>query len=355
MVIFPKSLSPKHVLKLLKSEKNLRSAFDLFDSATRHPGYAHSAVVFHHILRRLSEARMVSLVSRVVDIIRSQECKCDEDIALSVLKSYGNNSMPDRALDVFKRMGEIFGCEPGIRSYNTLLNAFVEAKQWDKVESLLAYFETEGLAPNLQTYNVLIKMSCKKKQFEKAKGFLDLMWKEGLKPDVRSYSTVINELVKGGNLVDALEVFDEMSDRGDRKIDLALALWHQFLQSGQKPDVTMHNILIHGLCSVGKLDDAINVVVNMEHWNCAGNLVTYNTLMKGFFKVGDSNSATVIWGYMYKMGLQPDIISYNIILNGLCMCHRVSYAIEFFDDARSHGIFPTVVTWNILVRAVVNR
>ncbi|XP_010489724.1 PREDICTED: pentatricopeptide repeat-containing protein At3g09060-like [Camelina sativa] len=136
--------------------------------------------------------------------------------------------MPDRALDVFQRMGEIFGCEPGVRSYNTLLNVFVEAKQWDKVESLFAYFETTGLAATLQTYNVLIKMSCKRKQFEKARGFLDWMWKEGLKPDVFSYSTVISDLAKAGKVDDALQLFDEMSERG-------LA-----------PDVTCYNILIDG-------------------------------------------------------------------------------------------------------------
>ncbi|KAF5176049.1 Pentatricopeptide repeat-containing protein, partial [Thalictrum thalictroides] len=48
--------------------------------------------------------------------------------------------MPDQALDVFRRMNEIFGCCPGIRSYNSLLNAFVKCNQWDRAESFFAYF-----------------------------------------------------------------------------------------------------------------------------------------------------------------------------------------------------------------------
>ncbi|WZY96156.1 hypothetical protein YC2023_068485 [Brassica napus] len=133
-----------------------------------------------------------------------------------------------------------------------------------------------------------------------------------------------------------------------KKLRVALDLWHQFLKTGQKPDVTMHNILIHGLCSVGKLDDAMKLAAEMERWSCVANLVTYNTLMEGCFKVRDSNIATVIWGYMYKKGWGADVVSYNIMLSGLCMCGRVRHAIEFFDDARSHGIAPTptVVAWD---------
>jgi pentatricopeptide repeat protein len=200
MFEFPKSLSPKRVLNLLKAERNPHSALALFDSATRHPGYAHSPSVFHYILRRLVDQRLVAHVGRVVELIRTQKCQCSEDVALTVIKAYAKSSMPDKALDVFQRMDEIFGCKPGIRSYNSLLNAFTESNQWDRAESFWAYFETVGMSPNVQTYNILIKISCKKKQFEKAKGLLDWMWNKGLKPDVFSYGTLINALAKGGNL-----------------------------------------------------------------------------------------------------------------------------------------------------------
>ncbi|KAM1038159.1 hypothetical protein ACFX13_033609 [Malus domestica] len=163
MVDFPKSLSPKRVLKLLKAEKNPHAAFALLDSVTRHPKYNHS---------------------------------------------------PDKAMAVFQQMEEIFGCAPGVRSYNSLLNAFIESNQQDRAEKFFAYFETVGLEPNWQTYNVLIKISCKKKHFEKAKGLLNWMWEKGLEPDVFGYGALINGLAKGGNLSDALDVFDEKLERG---------------------------------------------------------------------------------------------------------------------------------------------
>jgi len=204
MVDFPKSLSPKRVLKLLQAEKNPHSALALLDSASRHPNYNHSPDVFHHILRRLLDPKLVAHVDRVVELIRTQKCKCPEDVALTVIKAYAKNSMPDKALAVFQQMEEIFGCAPGIRSYNSLLNAFIESNQWERAEKFFAYFEMVGLPPNLQTYNILIKISCKKQQFEKAKELLSWMWEKGLKPDVFSYGFCKRLRVDGGEDADIM-------------------------------------------------------------------------------------------------------------------------------------------------------
>lgn len=95
-------------------------------------GFSHSPSAYHHILRRLLHTPLVSQVPRFTDLIRTHKCPCTEDIALTVIKTYTKNRMTDRA---FNGMGEVFGCEAGVRSFNSLLNAFAEAKQWDKAEA----------------------------------------------------------------------------------------------------------------------------------------------------------------------------------------------------------------------------
>ena len=123
---------------------------------------------------------------------------------MTVIKAYAKNSMPNKALAVFQQLEEIFGCAPGIRSYNSLLNAFIESNQWERAEKFFAYFEMVGLPPNLQTYNILIKISCKKQQFEKAKELLSWMWEKGLKPDVFSYGFCKRLRVDGGEDADIM-------------------------------------------------------------------------------------------------------------------------------------------------------
>ncbi|KAG5540372.1 hypothetical protein RHGRI_020563 [Rhododendron griersonianum] len=82
---------------------------------------------------------------------------------------------------VFQRMKEFSGCEPGIRSYNCLFNAFVVGNQWDRAELFFKHQEKMGVSPNLETYNVLVKISCKKLRFSEARELLEWMW--GLKPE----------------------------------------------------------------------------------------------------------------------------------------------------------------------------
>lgn len=302
MVDFPKSLSPKLFLKLLKAHKDPRSALALFDSATRHPGYAHSSTVFHHILRRLAlvDSKLVSHVGRVVELIRSQQCKCDEDVALTVIKAYAKNSMPDEALHVFQRMDEIFGCSPGVRSYNSLLNAFVESNQWDRAESFFAYFGTVGVSPNLQTYNTMIKILCKKKKFGKARKLLKWMWVEGLKPDVFSYGTLISRLGKSGHLVGALELFDKMPERG------------------VSPDATCYNILIHG-----------------------------------YFRKGDFEKANEIWERLLKESLiYPNVVTYNVMINGFCKCRKFNESFEIWDRMKRNEREQDLYTYSSLIHGL---
>ena len=47
-----------------------------------------------------------------------------QDVALTAIKAYAKCSVPDQALYLFQRMVDIFGCKPGIKSYNSMFNAF---------------------------------------------------------------------------------------------------------------------------------------------------------------------------------------------------------------------------------------
>ncbi|KAJ0028671.1 hypothetical protein Pint_35228 [Pistacia integerrima] len=108
-------LSSKRLLKLLKAQKDPQSALALFDSEVRHPSYKPSSDVYHHILRRLVHPKLVGHVGRIVCLIKTRKCKCPEDVAVTVMQAYAKNLMPDKALDIFQNMGELFGCKPGIR------------------------------------------------------------------------------------------------------------------------------------------------------------------------------------------------------------------------------------------------
>ncbi|KAL0451052.1 UNVERIFIED_CONTAM: Pentatricopeptide repeat-containing protein [Sesamum latifolium] len=303
MAQLPKTLTPKHLLTLLKTEKNLRSAVTLFDTASTHPNYAHSPAVFNHILRRLSRSadpKFIPNITRIVELIRLQQCPCSEDTALAVLKIYSRNLMVERAMEIFQKMKEVFGCDPGVRSYNCLMNAFVVSNQLNKAEVFFRHFRTMGVTPNLETYNILIKIACKKMDFDKARALVDDIWATDLVPDVYSYGALINGLTKSGDLDGAVKVFDEMIERGLR------------------PDVACYNILIDG-----------------------------------FFKKGDYKAANGIWDRLSKDSwVYPNVVTYNISISGLCKCGRFSEGLQLWDRMSMNERTMDLFTYSSLIHGL---
>ncbi|KAL2337015.1 hypothetical protein Fmac_011461 [Flemingia macrophylla] len=224
-----------------------------------------------------------------------------------------------------------------------------------------------GVDVDALAYSAMINALCKEGRLGEAGGVVELMNKRGCKLNARVCNVLIGGFVKHSKLDIAIQISREMSskervqtryyhlqhvDYESKMMDTALRLWHQFLDAGPKPDITMYNIVIHRLCSSGKGDDAMQLYSTIRQRKCA-NLVTHNTVMEGFYKIGNCEMASKIWAYVSEDGLQPDIISYNITLKGLCSCGRVTDAIGYLDDALVRRVLPTVITWNILVRAVI--
>ncbi|CAM8900811.1 unnamed protein product [Rhodiola kirilowii] len=331
-------LSSKQLLHLLKSEKNPNSALSLFDSATHHPGFTHSPSTFHHILRRLVHPDLVVHVPRITDLIRAQKCLCTEDVALTVIKTYTKFAMTDRALDAFNRMPQVFGCVAGVRSYNSLLNAFAEAKQWDKAEAFFAYFQTVGIEPNLETYNVLIKISCSKKQFGKARELLDCMWKSKISPNVISYGTVINGMAKHGDLADALQLFVVMSERG------------------VTPDVMCYNILIDGYFKQGDFLKATDIWDRLVKGSSVfPNVPTYNVMINGFCKCGMFDKSLEFWERMKRNGRPKDLYTCSTLIHGLCGSGNVDGAESVYQSVIDSGVLPDAVICNTMLGGFFSR
>ena len=128
-------------------------------------------------------------------------------------KAWAKNSMPGKALDSFQWMKQFFGCEPGIRSYNTLVNAFAQWNLWEQAGSFFKYFETVASSQICKLIIFWFRLLLKRSILGERSGYWIWYGKRFFffHPNVQSYGTLINGLFKGGNLV--LELFDEMFKR----------------------------------------------------------------------------------------------------------------------------------------------
>ncbi|KAM3340767.1 hypothetical protein P3S68_028401 [Capsicum galapagoense] len=223
-------------------------------------------------------------------MIQTQKCICSEDVALTVIKCYAKNSMVDKAMGVFQNMKYVFGCVPGVRSFNTLLNAFVISNQ-----------------------------------------------ESGKMSDVYSYGTFIYGLAKDGFLGEALKVFDEMFERElCGKFNEGLELWNRMKRNAQKMNLFTCCALIHGLCELGNVNGAERIFKKMIETGLSPDVVVYGALLNGYCKVGEIKKCFELWEVM---GIEDcrNVTSYNILMRGLFENRMVDEAISIWKLMGENG------------------
>lgn len=146
------------------------------------------------------------------------------------------------ALEIFGEMNDRL-CQADVATYNTLIKYMCKIKRMEKVYELLDDMEAKGCPPNNRTYSYILKTT------EKPKDVIALMQRmeqSGCKLDSDMYNLILNLYIKWKYEKGMQQIWDEMERRG----------------SG--PDQRSFTIMVHGLHSQGKLDEALQYYTTMK-------------------------------------------------------------------------------------------
>ncbi|KAF2948441.1 hypothetical protein DAI22_01g035900 [Oryza sativa Japonica Group] len=146
------------------------------------------------------------------------------------------------ALEIFGEMNDR-GCQADVATYNTLIKHFCKINRMEKVYELLDDMEVKGVSPNNMTYSYILKTT------EKPKDVISLMQrmeKSGCRLDSDTYNLILNLYVSWDYEKGVQLVWDEME------------------RNGSGPDQRSFTIMVHGLHSHGKLDEALHYYRTME-------------------------------------------------------------------------------------------
>ena len=147
---------------------------------------------------------------------------------------------------VYLEFLKIYGIEPNLDTYNTVIKGFSESNSTSSGYSVLAEMERKSVKPNatsfgnmlagfykegkfedvgkvlnlmekhrgIGTYNIRMQSLCKLKMSSEHKALLDaLSWRE-MKPNENTYLHLIYGFCKEGNLEEAKKLFKSMAGRG---------------------------------------------------------------------------------------------------------------------------------------------
>jgi pentatricopeptide repeat protein len=177
------------------------------------------------------------------------------------------------------------------------------------------------------TFNTIINFLCQKGLIVQALEVFKQMPEKGCNPNSITYSTIICGLAKAGKLEQALELINEMASKGfnadkmyhllteylnkEDKIEEVVQAVHKLQDAGISPHTVLYNTLLLGLCRNGKTDYAIDMFADMVSCGCMPDELTYIILIEGLAYEGYLKEARELLSKLCSR----DVLSNSLIKN----------------------------------------
>ncbi|XP_052177101.1 putative pentatricopeptide repeat-containing protein At1g53330 [Diospyros lotus] len=365
-----RKLSPFRLDSLLRLQKDPKLALQIFlnpneRSVPNPKPFRYSLRSYDIIITKLGGAKMFDEMERVVQKLKQETRFVPKEIIFcNVITFYGRARLPNLALRTFDQMPS-FGCQRTVKSVNTLLNALLACREFEKMGEVFVGIE-EHAAPDACTYNILINACCRCNDLGGAWNVFDEMLKKRIRPNVVTFGTLINGLCVNFKLSEALRLKEDMERvfrvkpngfvyssliKGLCKADelnLAFKVKDEMLKRRLEFDLSVYPSLISALFKVGRKGDVNGLLEEIKQNGCKPDIMTYNAMIYGFCQDENFDAAFGILSEMENKGCKPDIISYNVIIGGLCRVRNLTEANDLFEDMPRRKCAPDVVTYRIL-------
>ncbi|TKW33255.1 hypothetical protein SEVIR_2G221501v4 [Setaria viridis] len=159
----------------------------------------------------------------------------------------------------------------------------------------------------------------------------------GMAPDVVTYSTLISGLCSAGRVAEALGVLDLM------------------LEEGCQPNAHTYTPIMHAYCVSGMIHEAKELLETMMAAGFVPSTATYNVLIEALCKAGTFKGVDTLLEESSAKGWARDTITYSTYMDGLCKAGRVDKSFALVDKMLSEGLRPNEITLNILLDGVCHR
>jgi len=193
---------------------------------------------------------------------------------------------------------------------------------------------------------------------------------EHVEPDVAVFNAAISVCGKAGQLGKAIELFEEMKDRGigpdtitfttlisahgnaGRPGD-ALKWFEKMPLEGLSPDAIAFRALISAYCHAGQPDEALKWLKEMLGRELAPTTKLFTALISAYGNAGQPREARELLKEMRRRGLAPTTITYTALISAYGNAGQPGKAREVFEEMLSQRLSPDTITYNALISAYV--
>ncbi|KAL2488274.1 Pentatricopeptide repeat-containing protein [Forsythia ovata] len=281
-----------------------------------------------------SETDILELMGALEDLRKRTGYRINYPCYSTLLTCLANLKMGLMAFLVYKRMVED-GFVPGDIDWRTIINALSKIGYVQAVEMFVSRILKVGFALDVHVYTSLVLVNCRAGDLNEAFRVFDLMSaKDGCGVNSVTYSILVHGLCEVGRLDEACKLKEEMSKKGC------------------PPSTRTYTVLIKATCDVGMINKAFGLFDEMVRRGCKPNVHTYTVLIDGLCRLGNIEEANGMFRKMLKEGLLPGTVTYNALINGYCKEGKVVSAFELLSVMERRNCKPNIRTYNELIEGL---
>ncbi|CAH8356455.1 unnamed protein product [Eruca vesicaria subsp. sativa] len=266
-------------------------------------------------------------------IVSSGLYQIAHSVTLSLIREFNRSGKVMLILmSCFNEMRDETGFRLNYPCYSSLLMSL--AKLDLGVLTYLTYrrMEADGFVAGEIDYRTIVNALCKNGFTEAAEMFMCKIVKIGFVLDSHICTSLVLGFCRGLRIGEAFRVFDVMSR-----------------EEGSAPNSVTYSVLIHGLCEVGRIDEAFGFKDQMSEKGCEPSTRTYTVLIKALCDKGLVEKGFGLFDEMRAKGCKGNVHTYTVLINGLCRDGKVDEANGIYRKMVGDGVYPSVVTYNALI------
>ncbi|RAL49613.1 hypothetical protein DM860_001904 [Cuscuta australis] len=170
---------------------------------------------------------------------------------------------------------------PNATTFGNCLRGFYSEEKFEDVGKIMDLMKQHGVSSGISIYNIRIECLCKLKRSKEAKAMLDKIFSAGIKLNSFTYAHLIHGFCKEGDLEEAKNLYKKMVNRGfqldsetyfrlvyflckSKDFEGAIAICKDCMEKGWVPNFSTMKMLVDGLVSISKVDEAKAIVSRMK-------------------------------------------------------------------------------------------
>ncbi|KAF8714856.1 hypothetical protein HU200_027390 [Digitaria exilis] len=294
---------------------------------------------YRHVISLLCKSGRHSDALKLFDQMMDQSgCFPDAGFFSFVAGSCTHAGLLDAAATLLAR-GSQFGCHIEAYAYNKLMNSFIAHGRAQEAVALFESWIQEGLySPDVWSFNVVIKGVCRVSNVRKALELVERMGEFGCSPDTVTHNILVDGLCRVNEVNKGREVLRRLQRDGVCM-----------------PNVVTYTSVISGYCKAGRMEDAMAVYNDMLESGTKPNTITYNVLINGYGKAGDIESAVGMYQQLMLRRCPPDVVTFSSLIDGYCRCGQLDGAMRIWKEMAQYHIQPNVYTFSIMIHSVCKQ